>query len=70
MFTALTTLSMINFAHDAEGKSSLKNKDLFTNEVKDSEIQIKGEIDEQLKKRQIWTRQSFENIIKYDKTSL
>ena len=53
MFTALAAPSMANPPHDAEGKSSPKSKDPFANEAKGSETQVKGEIDEQLEKRQV-----------------
>lgn len=53
MFTALAAPSMANPLHDAEGKSSPKSNDPFANEAKGSEIQVKGEIDEQLEKRQV-----------------
>lgn len=70
MFTALAAPSMANPPHDAEGKSSPKSNDPFANEAKGSETQVKGEIDEQLEKRQVWTRQPFENMAKYGRTSL
>jgi len=53
MFTALAAPSMTNPPHDAEGKSSPKSDDPFANEAKGSETQVKGEIDEQLEKRQV-----------------
>jgi hypothetical protein len=60
MFTALAAPSMANSPHDADGKSSPKSNDPFADEAKGSEIQVKGEIDEQSEKRQVWTCQPFE----------
>ena len=70
MFTALAAPSMANPPHNAEGKSSPKSSDPFANEAKGSETQVLGEIDEQLEKRQVWTRQPVENMAKYGRTSL
>ena len=53
MLTALAAPSMANPPHDTAGKSSPKSKNPFANEAKGSEIQVKGEIDEQLEKREI-----------------
>ncbi len=39
---------------------SPKSNDPFANEAKGSETQVKGEIDEQSEKRQVWTCQPFE----------
>ena len=48
------------FPHNADGKSSPKSNDPFANEAKGSETQVKGEIDEQSEKRQVWTCQPSE----------
>ncbi len=53
IFTALAAPSMANSPHDADGKSSPKSNNPFTNEAKGSETQVKGQIDEQLEKRQV-----------------
>ena len=53
IFTVLTVFNITNLSHDAKNKSNLKSNDSFINEVKDSKIPVKDEIDEQLKKQQI-----------------
>ncbi len=60
MFTALAAPSMAYSPHDADSNSSRKSNDPFANETKGSETQVKGEIDEQSEKRQVWTCQPFE----------
>lgn len=59
IFTTLATLNMINLSYDAKDKSNSKSVKFFANEIKDSKLLIKNEIDEQLKKRQIWIRLFF-----------
>jgi len=53
MFTTLVAPSIANPLYDANGKSSSKSNDSFANEAKDLKTQVKGEIDEQSKKRQV-----------------
>jgi len=53
MFIALATFSMANLLHDANDKSSSKSNELVANEAKNLKTQVKGEINKQMKKRQI-----------------
>ncbi len=53
MFTALAASSKAISPHDAEGKSRPKSDDPFANGVKGLETQVEGEINEQLKQRQV-----------------
>lgn len=59
MFTALAVPSMANPSRDAKGRSSQQSDVLVANGATGSEIQVKGEIDEQLEKRQVRTCLSF-----------
>ena len=59
-FTALAAPSMAYSPHDADGNRSPKSNDPFANEAQGSETQVKGEIDEQSEKRQVWTCQPLE----------
>lgn len=53
IFTTLTTFSITNLLHDAKSKSNSKSNNFIVNETKDLKIQVKNEINKQLKKRQI-----------------
>lgn len=53
MFITLTISNITNLLYDANDKSSSKSNESIANEAKDSKTQVKGEINKQMKKRQV-----------------